>query len=102
MGQLLAGMETNGFASQKEEVTQILSTVRRSSCSRVPCAQLRFDCVFDGVYASTYPAAYLAAILNAQPMGFYSPETLANDAKRHVKILPIDVQKSDWFCTLES
>jgi error-prone DNA polymerase len=35
-------------------------------------------------------------------MGFYSPATIANDAKRHgVKIVPIDVQRSDWFCTPE-
>jgi error-prone DNA polymerase len=35
-------------------------------------------------------------------MGFYSPATIANDAKRHgVKIVPIDVQRSGWFCTLE-
>jgi error-prone DNA polymerase len=36
-------------------------------------------------------------------MGFYSPATIVNDAKRHnVKMLPIDVQHSDWFCTLEN
>ena len=49
-----------------------------------------------------YPAAYTCALFNNQPMGFYSPATIANDAKRHgVKIVPIDVQRSDWFCTLE-
>jgi len=41
-------------------------------------------------------------LLNNQPMGFYSPDTILNDAKRHgLKGLPIDVQNSDWFCTLE-
>jgi error-prone DNA polymerase len=49
-----------------------------------------------------YPAAYTCALFNNQPMGFYSPETLLNDAKRHqVKVLPVDVQRSEWFCTLE-
>jgi error-prone DNA polymerase len=49
-----------------------------------------------------YIAAYTCALLNNQPMGFYSPDTILKDAKRHgLKGLPIDVQNSDWFCTLE-
>jgi error-prone DNA polymerase len=49
-----------------------------------------------------YPASFLCALLNAQPMGFYSPATLIEDAKRHgVAIGPVDVQHSDWDCTLE-
>ncbi len=49
-----------------------------------------------------YLAAYTAALLNNQPMGFYSPATIVNDAKRHgLKVLPIDVQRSEWLCTLE-
>ena len=48
-----------------------------------------------------YPAAYLCAILNAQPMGFYSPATLVEDAKHHgVVILPVEIQSSAWDCTL--
>jgi len=50
-----------------------------------------------------YLAAFTAAILNNQPMGFYSPATLVKDAQRHgLKVKPIDVTKSDWLCTLES
>jgi error-prone DNA polymerase len=46
-----------------------------------------------------YPTEFLCALLNAQPMGFYSPATLIDDAKRHqVSILPIDVRYSDWDC----
>ncbi|RLB50484.1 MAG: error-prone DNA polymerase [Deltaproteobacteria bacterium] len=46
--------------------------------------------------------AFLCAILNAQPMGFYTPATLVEDAKRHgVEVLPIDINKSQWNCTLE-
>ena len=48
------------------------------------------------------PAAFLAAILNSQPMGFYSPSVLVQDAQRHaVTVLPVDVTQSDWECTLE-
>ena len=43
-----------------------------------------------------------AALLNAQPMGFYSAATIVEDAKRHgVEVRPICVQRSDWDCTLE-
>jgi len=50
-----------------------------------------------------YPAAYLCAMLNAQPMGFYSPSTLVEDGKRHgVVVRPICVQRSQWECSLET
>jgi error-prone DNA polymerase len=46
--------------------------------------------------------AFACAILNAQPMGFYTPATLVEDAKRHgVEVLPIDINKSQWNCKLE-
>jgi error-prone DNA polymerase len=49
-----------------------------------------------------YPAAFAAALINSQPMGFYAPAQLVQDAQRHaVKIAPIDVNFSDWDCTLE-
>lgn len=49
-----------------------------------------------------YLAAFTAAILNNQPMGFDSPAVLVKDAQRHgLRIKPIDVQISDWPCTVE-
>ncbi len=49
-----------------------------------------------------YLAAFTAALLNNQPMGFYSPATIVKDAQRHgLKMLPVDVTKSEWMCTLE-
>jgi error-prone DNA polymerase len=58
-------------------------------------------------YASAYlkahhgPAFY-AALLNNQPMGFYHAATVVNDARRHdVRVLPVDITRSDWACTLE-
>jgi error-prone DNA polymerase len=48
------------------------------------------------------PACFLAAMLNSQPLGFYAPSQLVQDARRHgVTVLPIDVCRSDWDCTLE-
>jgi error-prone DNA polymerase len=49
-----------------------------------------------------YLAAFTAAILNNQPMGFYSPATLVKDAQRHgLRVRAIDVTCSDWPCTIE-
>jgi error-prone DNA polymerase len=49
-----------------------------------------------------HPAAFTCALLNAQPMGFYSPATIVEDAKRHgVEVRPVDVCHSRWDCTLE-
>ncbi len=49
-----------------------------------------------------YPAAFLAALLNSQPMGFYPPAQLVQDARRHgVTVLPVDVNASEWECLLE-
>jgi error-prone DNA polymerase len=59
------------------------------------------------VYASAfikcrYPDVFCAAILNSQPMGFYQPAQLVRDARQHnVEIRPVDVNFSDWDCTLE-
>ena len=59
------------------------------------------------VYASCWlkchhPAEFLAAMLNSQPLGFYSGSQLVQDAKRHgVEVRRVDVTHSDWDCTLE-
>jgi error-prone DNA polymerase len=60
------------------------------------------------VYASCWikchhPAEFLAAMLNSQPLGFYSASQLVQDAKRHgVEVRPPDVMDSSWDCTLEN
>jgi error-prone DNA polymerase len=49
-----------------------------------------------------FPDVFLAALLNAQPMGFYAPAQLVRDAREHgVEVRPPDVNRSDWDCTLE-
>ncbi|MBR8304118.1 error-prone DNA polymerase [Burkholderia dolosa] len=59
-------------------------------------------------YASSWlkchePAIFLAALLNSQPMGFYAPAQLVQDAQRHgVQVLPVDVMKSNWETSLEA
>jgi error-prone DNA polymerase len=59
------------------------------------------------VYVSSWikchhPAVFAAALLNSQPMGFYAPAQIVRDAREHgVVVLPADVNRSDWDCTLE-
>lgn len=60
------------------------------------------------VYVSSWlkyhePAAFTAALLNSQPMGFYSASQLTQDARRHgVEVRKADINQSDWDCTLEA
>ena len=60
------------------------------------------------VYASAwvkchYPDAFAAALLNSQPMGFYAPAQIVRDAQEHgVEVRPVDINRSNWDCTLES
>ena len=59
------------------------------------------------VYASAWlkhhhPEVFAAAMINSQPLGFYAPAQLIRDAKEHgVEVLPVDVNHSQWDCTLE-
>ena len=59
------------------------------------------------VYASCWlkchePAAFACALLNSQPMGFYGPSQIVQDAQRHrIDVRPVDVNHSAWDCTLE-
>jgi error-prone DNA polymerase len=49
-----------------------------------------------------YPAAFTCSLLNAQPMGFYAPATIVDDARRHgVIVRAVDVRESAWDCSLE-
>jgi len=60
------------------------------------------------VYVSAWlkchePAAFACALLNSQPMGFYAPDQIVQDARRHgVEVRPVDVTVSAWDCTLEN
>lgn len=48
------------------------------------------------------PAAYACALINSWPMGFYNPDQILQDARRHgLEIRPVDVHHSDWDCSLE-
>jgi len=100
---LRAGMERNGIAPDVQE--QIVQSIVSFALYGFPESHAISFALL--AYASAYLkchylAAFTAAMLNNQPMGFYSPATLVKDAQRHgLRIKPIDVTCSDWKCTLE-
>lgn len=101
--ELIAGMAKNGIP---EEIGQrIYNQINGFADYGFPESHAASFALI--VYATAwlrhyYAPEYLCAILNAQPMGFYSPATLIEDAKRHgVRVLPIDLTKSIWDHSLE-
>jgi len=100
---LHAGMTANGFdAATQTEVMRVLSTVKEFMFPESHAHSFASIAYSSAYTRYHYLAAYTCALFNNQPMGFYSPATIANDAKLHgLKILPIDVQHSEWLCTLE-
>jgi error-prone DNA polymerase len=100
---LRAGMTQNGISQEAQE--QIVLSISSFALYGFPESHAASFALI--AYASAYLkchylAAFTAALLNNQPMGFYRPATLVKDAQRHgLKVLPIDVMKSDWQCTLE-
>src|SRR3954468_2062163 len=100
---LRAGMTANGISPKSQEET-ILSITSFALYGFPESHAASFALI---AYASAYLkchylAAFTAALLNNQPMGFYSPATIVKDAQRHgLKLLPVDVTKSEWNCTLE-
>jgi error-prone DNA polymerase len=100
---LRAGMTQNGICGETQE--QIIQSITSFALYGFPESHAASFALI--AYASAYLkchylAAFTAALLNNQPMGFYHPATLVKDAQRHgLKMLPMDVTKSDWKCTLE-
>jgi error-prone DNA polymerase len=100
---LRAGMTRNGIQGETQE--QIIQSITSFALYGFPESHAASFALI--AYASAYLkchylAAFTAALLNNQPMGFYHPSTLVKDAQRHgLKVLPMDVTRSDWKCTLE-
>ena len=100
---LRAGMTRNGICGETQE--QIIQSITSFALYGFPESHAASFALI--AYASAYLkchylAAFTAALLNNQPMGFYHPSTLVKDAQRHgLKMLPLDVTKSYWKCTLE-
>ena len=100
---LKAGMKENGYSDDFAE--RIFQQVLGFGSYGFPQSHSASFALL--TYVSSWikchePAAFCAALLNSQPLGFYAPAQLVNDARRHgVRFHPADVEVSDWDCTLE-
>src|SRR5581483_1623631 len=100
---LRAGMTRNGISHQaQEEIVLSITSFALYGFPESHAASFALLAYASAYLKCHYLAAFTAALLNNQPMGFYSPSTIVKDAQRHgLKIRPIDVMKSDWLCTIE-
>jgi error-prone DNA polymerase len=102
-GRLRAGMAKNGITGAVAD--QIVLSITSFALYGFPESHAASFALI--VYASAYlkvhfPTAFYTALLNNQPMGFYAPATLVKDAQRRgVRFAPVDVQLSDWPCTIQ-
>ena len=100
---IVDGMTSRGYT--KEFALQIFEQIKGFSEYGFPESHAASFALL--VYASCWlkhaePAAFLAAMLNSQPLGFYSPNQLVQDAKRHgVEVRAVDVMFSEVDATLE-
>jgi error-prone DNA polymerase len=100
---LLSGMSANGYSAEFAEgiYRQILG-FGEYGFPESHAASFALLTYFSCWLKCHEPAAFFAALLNSQPMGFYQPAQLVQEARRSgVTLLPPDVLRSDWDCTLE-
>jgi error-prone DNA polymerase len=102
-GKLRAGMTANGLdATTQDNIVQNISSFALYGFPESHAASFALIAYASAYFKVKYLAAFTCAILNNQPMGFYSPAVLVKDAQRHgLRMKPIDIQTSDWPCTVE-
>ena len=102
-GKLRTGMTANGLtAATQDTIIQNISSFALYGFPESHAASFALIAYASAYFKVHYLAAFTCAILNNQPMGFYSPAVLVKDAQRHgLCIRPIDVQISQWLCTIE-
>jgi error-prone DNA polymerase len=100
---LKSGMRENGYSDQFAD--QIFEQVKGFGSYGFPQSHSASFALLTWISCwlkCRRPAAFYAAMLNSQPLGFYAPAQLVNDARRHgVRFHPVDIATSEWDCTLE-
>jgi error-prone DNA polymerase len=101
---LRAGMTHNGISPKaQEEIILSITSFALYGFPESHAASFALIAYASAYLKCHYLAAFTAALLNNQPMGFYSPATIVKDAQRHgLKLLPVDVTRSEWNCSLEA
>jgi error-prone DNA polymerase len=101
---LRAGMTHNGISPKaQEEIILSITSFALYGFPESHAASFALIAYASAYLKCHYLAAFTAALLNNQPMGFYSPATIVKDAQRHgLKLRPVDVTCSEWNCSLEA
>jgi error-prone DNA polymerase len=101
---LRAGMTQNGISPKaQEEIILSITSFALYGFPESHAASFALIAYASAYLKCHYLAAFTAALLNNQPMGFYSPATIVKDAQRHgLRLLPVDVTCSEWNCSLET
>ncbi len=102
--QLRSGMERNNITGETQDrIIQAITSFALYGFPESHAASFALIAYASAYLKCHYLAAFTAAILNNQPMGFYSPETLVKDAQRHgLRFRPVDISKSKYLCSLET
>ena len=100
---LRSGMTKNGLdLAAQDNIIQNITSFALYGFPESHAASFALIAYASAYFKVRYLAAFTCAILNNQPMGFYMPAVLVKDAQRHgLRVRPIDVQVSDWLCTVE-
>jgi error-prone DNA polymerase len=103
-GRLREGMTHNGVdAAAQDNIVQGISSFAMYGFPESHAASFALIAYASAYLKVHFLAAFTCGLLNNQPMGFYSPAVLVKDAQRHgLRVRPIDVQRSEWLCTLEA
>ena len=103
-GLLRDGMAKNGITGEAaDRIVLAITSFALYGFPESHAASFALLAYASAYFKAHYPAAFYTALLNNQPMGFYHPATLVKDAQRRgVRFNPIDVQVSDWDCTVDA
>jgi len=103
-GRLRAGMQANGIVGAvQDSVVHSIASFALYGFPESHAASFALLAYASAYLKCHYLAVFTCAMLNHQPMGFYSPAVLIKDAQRHgLRVLPVDAMESDWDCTVET
>jgi error-prone DNA polymerase len=103
-GRLREGMTGNGITPEAQDnIVQGISSFAMYGFPESHAASFALIAYASAYLKVHFLAAFTCAMLNNQPMGFYSAAVLIKDAQRHgLRVRPIDVQRSEWLCTVEA
>jgi error-prone DNA polymerase len=100
---LRAGMEKNGITGKvQDDIVHSITSFALYGFPESHAASFALLAYASAYLKCRYLPVFTCAMLNNQPMGFYSPAILIKDAQRHgLRVLPVDVEKSEWECTVK-